>query len=101
MRDAVASSFAWNWSKTPVLKVPHDVRGATARDDRIPNARLLDEPPAIMHAHSGHWLEKICTLCSRRSLAQAPRTHRQVQVQRETLRELARCPQRQALVLRP
>ena len=43
--------------------------------------------------HSGHWFDRKCTLCSRRSLAQAPCAHRQVQVQRNTLRELARCPQ--------
>ena len=83
MKDAVASSFAWNWSYTPVLEKPCDVRDTTARDDRTLNARLLD---------GGQWLDKMCTLCTRRSLAQALCTHRQVQVQRKTLRELARCP---------
>ena len=93
-------SFAWNWWHTPVLEVPRDVRGATARDDRTPSARLLDETPETIHAHSGQWLDKMCTLCSRRSLAQAPCTHQKVQVQRKTLREPARCPQRQMLALR-
>ena len=49
----VASSFAWNWSYTPVPEVPRDVRGATARGDRTPSARLLGETPEIIHAHSG------------------------------------------------
>ena len=57
-RDAVASSFAWNWSNTPVSEVPHDVRGATALDDQTPSARFLDETPEIIHAHSGPWLNK-------------------------------------------
>ena len=85
-------SFAWDWSYTPCV--------ATARDDRTPSARLLDETPEIIHAHSGQWLDEMCTLCSRLSLAQAPCTHRQVQVQRKTLRERARCPQRWGLALR-
>ena len=41
MKDAVASSFAWNWSYTPVLEVPRDVRGATAQDDRTPLSMKL------------------------------------------------------------
>ena len=61
------SSFAWNWSCTP------EVRGATARGDRTPSARLL-ETPEIIHAHHGHWHDRTCTLCMRRALAQAPRT---------------------------
>ena len=68
MRDAVASSFAWNWSNTPALEVPPDVRGATARHDRTPSARLLNETLEIIHAHSGQWLDKMCTLRTRRSL---------------------------------
>ena len=56
--------------------------------------RLLDETPEIIHAHSGQWRDKMCTLCSRRSWRRAPCTHRRVQAQRNMLRELARCPQR-------
>ena len=50
-------------------------------------------------SHIGHWLDRKYT-SSRRSTAHAPCTHQQVHVLRETLRGLARCPQRRVVVRR-
>ena len=62
-----------------------EVRGATTRENRTPSAHPLDETLEMVHAPNGH--------------GSPPGTHRQVQVQRSTLREMARCPQRRLLVL--
>ena len=61
----------------------------------------FDESPEIIHAHSGPWLDEMCTLCSQRSRARAQCSRTQVQVQRKTLRALARSPQRRVSVPRP
>ena len=72
----------------------HDV-SASPRPRCVGQPHETTEHPVHAFSMAASGLTKMCTLC------QAPCTHRQVQVQRETLRELIRCLNRQVQMRYP